>query len=468
MSTNIPSRSMCCVSFLGIKKDFFMHEHAPSYFNASQWSTEYTPMPVVTEAAVMRRERPRSLREEIAHFQTNWEEEGLPHNWADLPGIGFDTKMQVGFLEKSLSQSNSPASQAERLGVWHRGTAAELNAFSREYLQRNEIVYPISLTIENRDGVKRVVNSLHGGGKLLAETVSKTERNGSVYDVLVNRAETFFLSAPDGSIGMMVSPSGSSGMKDREGNTIFFPHSMTFLWEKRGEEIFGFGIQTDFSNAEHREVLQRLTGVPIATDAADEAYVRAAGFFSAVDVDEHGIRSMKDVVDSMRDTRFDQTGGSLHAYKDILWKDVYAAMKKDKKLWEVDAKTQEIIDEFTDFANSEQWSYKILQQALAITVLRMSKLIRGEKSLPKGLLKQGDTIFPISFGDVFEDMTKIPGCAGAGMGKGNSPSYIESIIKRFVISGESGMNSICNHCGNALECGVCVGCTQSVPVATNI
>lgn len=428
------------------------------YANFLAWEI-HRPDSVVPENRVYKEQLQNPLLQELQHFETNWQKEGLPRNWKDLPGIGFMIQAQMGYLKGALTPTDTSSMRDKKISNWLIETEADIKGFRREYLSEDDLVYPSSLTIERRGGRDRVINTLHGGGKLLEETISAKERNGVVRQTFLEKFEPFFLSAPNGSIAVMVSPSGWSGMTDEKGSTIVFPHSHTFIWQKRGSNIEGFAIQTDFTNKEHRVFLKKL-GKQVADDAPVTDYISSIGFFRADEKDLHGISEIRDVIDTMRDARFEESVGSLYAYKNHLWKDVYGEIENEEKLWEVDEKTQAMIADFKHFAHSQSWDYETLQKALAVTILRISKHMRWAKQEPKQFSKGGDDIFfSISLGDVFEDVRNIPGCAGGGLGKRQKGFFYDSLLQS-VSTTDMGKNEsgICNDCGKAEECGVCASC----------
>lgn len=413
------------------------------------------PRPDVLETTTegMKRQFDReTLAGEVSYIDSHLVQEGLEEGWEKLSGTGFSTENQITFLHSALADTTY--SPQERLRNWLVGTEAELKGFVREYLEKKDngdenLSFPVSYAIKERGGRMRMINTFHGSSKLLEQTVSKTERNGAVWDVLVHKIEPFFLDAPDGSIAYFISKDGLSGMKDDKGNELIFPHSFTYAMQKRGDEVVGIGIKNDFSAKEHNAFIKRMTGESLSEDASDEEYVRAVGMYRSDEVDKHGIATLEDVVNNMRDARFDVSGGKLSVYKKQMWNQVYKDISRMDDLWEIDNESQQKIKEFLDFAESGQWDDPTLQKAMALTILRVKRIQEARFITSQGVVWPQATKL---YGDDVRAIQAAAGCAGVA---------VESITDRFAVrSGDVVKSGFCRGCGAIAECGICEGCHQ--------
>ena len=360
-----------------------------------------------------------SLRDEMSHLRHNWQREGLPFDWRYLDGIGFHTRTQVDMLYASIDGIVDPAVKQIRINEWIRQTEQDIKGFNLEYLAEG-LTFPIYYRQEIVDGHRTIVAPLYGN-KPMIELTSEKERNGVVKATLVKKIEPYLLYAQDGSIAVMTSPAGWSGLVMENGEEITYPDSQTYIWQKKGPEVVGFTIRTDLSLAEHKEFLKRQFGIELAPDATVTDYVAAVGFLNARD--NPGV-DIADVVDTMRDTRFDMTGGSLQAYKNRLWQEVYRDLNNRDALWQFDTTTAKFVAEFADFIQSDNWTRREMEEALATTILRIAKHLRGDIITDKQKEERayrseyGGAL--LSYGAVYQDAQELEGCAGGG-GAGDNP-----------------------------------------------
>jgi len=384
------------------------------------------------------------LGRELRHLKQNWSREGLPHNWYDLPKTGFMIKAQMDLLNSSAKD------------IWLQQTKEDIKGFKLEYLCEG-LVFPLYYDTDIVNGRKRMTAPLYGN-KLMVDTVSIEERKGAVKTTLADKIEPFLLTAPDGSIAVMTSPSGESGLKDESGRKIIFPDSQTYIWQKKGDGIVGFTIRTDFENKEHGELLKRLGAYELKDNASVEIYVENAACISS----NEKKMDIKDVVDIMRDVRFDNSGGSLFAFEDRMWSEVYQDLERKDDLWQFDEKTKQMVEEFKDYvlSSGDMLSRRQVQEALAATVLRIAKFLRGNKKRINLNEYNIEERRRGSYGMVLEDVQSLPGCAGGGKKTDSiSPRGINIRDYKFDQSGP------CKMCGSDVlcgPCGVCESCNDEI------
>ncbi len=363
----------------------------------------------------------RSLSDEIDYLRANWKQEGLPFDWASLPDTGFQMHRQTALLREELTESFD---LREGLDRWLDKTREDVKGFVLEYLNQG-LVFPIFLRKRIVDGQERIVAPLYGD-KLLVDTVLEEERGGVVKKTLEETTEPLLLNARDGDIVAQTSPDGFSGLKDAKGREIVYPDSQTYIFQVRGDDIVGFTIRTDFKIEEHREMLRRLTGKMI--DPNTSAYDLLKEVVH-IDRDNSNIGTIENVIGVMRDVRFDHSGGSLNAFKNRMWNEAYRDIKRRDELWRFTETTKKIFDEFRDLVLTENLTEYQIKEALAVTILRMAKFIRGERgpfmqireNTQRSVLKEE----PVFHGALLKEIQEIPGCAGGG-----GASSISSITPR--------------------------------------
>lgn len=399
-----------------------------------------------------------SLAKEIGYFCQNWQTEGLPWDWADLPGTGFQIQTQLNLLFPELRNINSEEKKREKINQWLSQTSEDIKGFALEYLALG-LVFPIFYKIDWVDGEKRIVAPLYGNKKM-ADTVSWDERNGMVKKTLLEKIEPFLLNAPNESIAVMTSPSGWSGLKDGKGKEIVYPDSQTYIFQKKDEEIVGFTIRTDFSYGEHREFLKRADNKELTLNSSVSDYVSSV-VLKERNSELNNLQNIEDVVDLMRDVRFDLSGGSLFTYKKRFWAEVYSNLERRDELWKFDEHTQKIVTEFKEFIMSSELSMEQIKEALAVTILRVAKFLRGEKKQRRPIESSFIPVsLDISYGKILSEVQEIPGCAGGG-----NTGLVNSLTPRLgeTIFGEDfgyefDQDGPCKTCGADVKCGPCGIC----------
>lgn len=370
----------------------------------------------------------------IDYFDTNWGKEGLPKDWFNLKKkVGFSMNSQMALLENTDRGS---------VTEWSEKTIQDIKGFALEYLSTH-LVYPCRYE-KDPENPGRLINPQYGMADMV-ETVSEKERNGSVFDTL-SKMKAFFLSddTPDGSIAVMTSPKGPSGLTTDDGQPINYPDSYFFIMQKNGDVVTNFTIKTDFHLHECREALYRLTGIELSASAGIEEYVRAIARFRPGE--ENDIQSVSDVVRVLQTVRKDQ--GSDLAFKTTEWEEVYADLKQEDKLYNFNSDTNRLLEEFEAYCTSESRTESELRKALAATILRISKLLLSDQpnQIERRVLQDMEplTYYRVigpprmnTYGAVLDEVARRPGCAGGGDSI-YSPAAVavDSITPRLGIIGD--------------------------------
>lgn len=412
-----------------------------------------------------------SLSWYIDHFDKHWQEEGLPKDWYNLKKkVGFSMDTQMHLLKDTDSSSVS---------LWAEQTKRDALGFCLEYLS-GKLVYPFLYEQDLISG--EYVDPKYK--KSILSGVSERERGGQVKRSLASIQE-FFLSpyTPDGSIAIMTSPKGETGLTTDDGEAIHYPDSYFLVFVKDGNTMKGCTIKTDFSLAESREVIQKLTGKTLTENASVEEYVASVAFLRPWDNpwEKGNISVVGDVLPMLKNVR--SPSKKEFAFEDKTWREVEKDIERGEQLYNFNQTTQDILDEFTQYVTTNpNVSVLDLRKAVAATLLRLSKLFLTDKSsLPVDI---GSSTYAlrassasdgerdvnkqyVTFGTILNKVATIPGCAGGGSEKGRR-TWMNSLTPRDGTLDKT-LCCTCPFCGEQVEATIsggrisCPECNNSAP-----
>lgn len=384
----------------------------------------------------------------VKHFDRNWRQESLPQEWHNLKGlkgkhIGFSMKSQMELLDDPTNQ--------DEVASWTQKTKQDLLGFKLEYLS-DHIVYPCKYERSATDRT-RLENSLYGNADMV-ETVSASERNGSVVRGLKDM-KSFFLDedTPDGSIAVMTSPVGPSGLKTDDGKDIRYPDSYFFIMQKEGDTVNNYTLKTDFTIPECREALYQLTGQRLDPTAPLEAYVETIAKIKPGDQDAKP--AVSDIVGALELVRPEYAFKPEGKNEKTPWSEVYADILQGEALYEFNHKTQEMIEEFEAYCLEGNHTKEDLKKATAATILRMSKVFFDEEQKPQqtsGTMEMSTWIdiqkrpLVSSFGGALDAAAERPGCAGGGDSDSKKSIWTNSVTPRLGKSEEDEYGSLDFEC----------------------
>ena len=371
---------------------------------------------------------PQTLEDHITHFDSNAENEGLPQDWWNLRGkVGFSMKTQMNLLQDISANSLSGFAQKNEQDLKH---------FCLEYLSKH-LVYPFQYTLSPQ--TNEVIDPKYG--KDMKDIVSNDERKGSVKRVVeAIRDDALSSITPDGTLYGYASPLGPTGLKTDDGRDITYPDSYWFFFQKQGDQLVGCTIKTDFSLDEVRKGVKALTGIHLAGDAPLEAYTLNS--FRHTPQSEFGVRSISDLVGKLAQIDSQNIRRSTYAFENVTWLSVYQDIEKRDALYQFNTEAQKRMDELTVYTKSGDHAKLDLQKALAATFLWISRLFIEDQQAPQQNVMQTPTrrdVFVVStrmsFGQILNEVEKIPGCAGGGK-RGNSifdtgRTILESLTPRL-------------------------------------
>jgi hypothetical protein len=363
--------------------------------------------------------------------------------WYLLPGTGFWVKEQVAQLMRNVTSAGRDAFPTVLKREFSK-VKEDTNAFEREYLKQM-VNLRWNLAIGEVDGKQRITCPDYGNGTLESVT-SKDEREEVVYDTLFGNkergivgVEEQIINAPVGTLAVMVSPEGWSGLKDAAGNHIRYPESQIYAIMKLADgklQAYTFRYKANISQ---NEALQRSLGLTVHEETDQKERIKNTFKNFAIITPEDAaqsekdgkrpIKGFKDVVDLMQKG----VGGREEAYEGKTFADMHAFLEHPERFAGRHPLTEKLIQRFEDYARwrlAQGGAYKEietdLQIALAFNPTQLGKLYREEgkvtvvddgTGLRESIAEQKLMNFiqqhgGINYLDEAAHLQELPGCAG--------------------------------------------------------
>jgi hypothetical protein len=356
--------------------------------------------------------------------------------WYHLPGTGFWVIEQIDQLMRDGEISN--------VGV-------DTRFFVDEYMEQMANLR-WNLSIGEVAGKKRIICPDYRN-RTLESTTSKDERDGVVHETLFGNKEKGIvgieeqiINASVGTMVIIVSPEGWSGLKDADGKPIRYPESQTYcILKLPGGRLHSYTLRSK-ANILQNEVFQRSLG--LRTPEIKDQKERIKTVFKNVAIitpevsdqaEQDGrkpIRTFEDVIDLMQDS----VGGRAEAYEGKTYDDMRAYIRNPENFTKRHPLTEPLIKRFEDYA---RWRFAKggryddivtdLQIALAFNPMQLGKLYREERtvtivdeengmrgnSMREALAKERLVRFTqmpggINYQMELKKLQELPGCAGGG------------------------------------------------------
>lgn len=229
--------------------------------------------------------------------------------WWLLPGTGYDVRGQINELIR-----------AGDIEMFIEKTEQNIKHFVLEYpLQR--LAFPIFLNIEDRNGQNRLTAPRYGN-EIYEDLISEQERAGSVKRS-VKQIEDFLIHAPIGSMAVLVSPPGWSGLDDRQGGQIVLLDNQIYILKKTQKGVEGRTIRTDLSLEESEEFLERLESLAVDPKTLQTKedriinVVSSPAFFTYSE-DENTFEAVVNLIKKVKRSNFAYQGrGFAEIYEDL-------------------------------------------------------------------------------------------------------------------------------------------------------
>lgn len=366
----------------------------------------------------------------ISYFDSNWQKEGLPRDWYNLRSR--QNQKKVGFMMKRQMDALKDPSKREEVLDWAKKTRRDLQGFKLEFLS-DHIVYPRKyqiITTGKPDEPYRIEDPMYGKSKDsrytyadIEEVVSEEERKGSVKWAM-REIKSFLSTAPEGSMTVLTSPLGPTGLKTDMGEKGEIEYEDTYFFvgvKISPTEIMNYTIKTDFTLKDARAVISQLTGTELPQDASLEEY---AYTLAKIKPGERGIKNIFDIVDILKKVHPDAPFVEKQSRKITDWKEVYDDIVHGEDLYNFDKETTAIIDDFSTYAEAEVVRSKLdHQKGISATILNMAKHFftteqtDQHKKHRKMTPQQWYRLVPGgggNFGSILTQTTLRLGCSGGG------------------------------------------------------
>ncbi|MCL6096216.1 MAG: hypothetical protein M1444_00830 [Patescibacteria group bacterium] len=351
----------------------------------------------------LEQQRQGPLGQQIDHFDKNYQKEGLSRDWWNINDVGFSMKRQMDLLQRSDPMSVSK---------WAEQTERDFLGFALEYLVKRK-VFPFEYRVEGG----RFIDEKYGNREML-EMIDPREREGVVLET-ARQAKRQLLEGNDVAI---VSPKGKAGIAMDDGREIEYPDTMVFYMQRKGDKIIGTGFSLGFNLEEARQLVEKLTGKTIPKTASAVDCVKELATFG----EESEIKSPYDLIEVVKTIK-----------DEARLSGIVTDLGRRETLYNFDIETRKIIQEFKDYVTFQELSELEIQKAVTATLLRLSKYMldnqRKGNDISSKVKKEEMRFLPTTYGQIMDEVRKIPGCAGGG----GSTSSISSIINRSVNLGLS-------------------------------
>mgnify|MGYP001604765724 FL=1 len=275
-----------------------------------------------------------------------------------LKKSGFNVLLQIEGLAVS-----------QNIDEFLQKAEADLKGFHYEFLAREPILRH-TYEIKELNGTKRVTSPKYADVPL-DDVTSGAEREGALksgVDTLVQNLPE----APVGSLFVLTSPSGWSGLVSPEGKEYVYPESQTYIYKKTSKsEIEAITLRSDMTLPEH----ERLLGITPANDQSIRERVKTvASTVSYIPPSEEATfkETAKTISKIMSTNNVWIDANQTHTLEDIL-----EAIDSRHNQDELEENTQQAIEDYKDFVrqNIAEVSNESLKEAaiaLGKTVMRIS------------------------------------------------------------------------------------------------
>jgi len=437
-----------------------------------------------------------SLQEEVTRIKSEPLQSNTP--WYYLAGTGFYVREQIAQIMRGLhgevtqNKKLSDVIDGEMLKV-----REDITSFEQEYL-RQLLLLPITLERRVIDGKESIVAPKYNG-KLWKYAVTHEERSGAVYQTLFDSSsegkkcvQDWLLVSKPGSMAIMISPSGWSGVEDAQKNKIVYPETQLYVWQIQADgQPKGFAFRYNPSFAQNVEFQKRLGLPEIPVEETPENVMAMVRNVAFLEPDNGIINNFQDVVTLMQDIK-----GSSIAYQGKSFDEIRKLLTEPGILWNHDERTLSLIEEFQNFARLElshinSDTERCLQIGLAVTVLQITNNYKRKlhetnsanyiestnlRRTVRNELPIGAFFFRMNYQEEAQELKKMPGCGGGGLkleeetDNGLGLTRINSAINRAgKIEGENSTGDYefdhegtCVKCGNGPldlgPCDICFSC----------
>ena len=315
------------------------------------------------------------------NFKKTLLSESLGTDWIESLGkCEFQPQATINRFNRLLNEENDEKGFTREvlLQQFIHEVTQDFRGFSQEFVDKTGLTPTNYTGITDEKGEFHLYGGSYGGESLfdqpalyaVVNMINNHERSGGVKKAW-QKVERYAAELPSGSLIMMTSPNGPSGLYNENGEQFIYADSRTYLFEVDQEKtesgkiirrLHSVDVQSDFTIDEHR----RLVGLENNEDPNDiVASVRA---FVPQSNEKFSVR---DGIKRMKLVRKDQDNGDL-IYQNRTFDEVLAEAK-DQSLLELDEKYRSLLTDFTravmHFGSDEHFSLESIKEALTMLIL---------------------------------------------------------------------------------------------------
>lgn len=174
-----------------------------------------------------------------------------------LPQTGFEMKNQIDMWTRTINQSiRKGVPPREIIQDLVDRNAEDMGRFVEEYIYQN-LALNIPVKFGQVGGEKRFVPKNYGCG-LYLDTITDQEREGATKSSIA-KVEKFLTKAPIGSMAIVASPSGWSGMLHANGTMMYHGDSQTYIFRVNEDgALEAVTLRTDMTLEENEQLVEEL------------------------------------------------------------------------------------------------------------------------------------------------------------------------------------------------------------------
>lgn len=406
-----------------------------------------------------------------APIRTNYPEKSRPipqsEKWWLLPN--FDIEGEIDCLFKIGDQKQTEGlDRKAALDEGLKEVRGNLIGFKLEFLMQEALLpNPVA---QNREG--HLINAI--SGQRILPMITEDERCGAVYDSFT-AVEDFFKGSENGSMAIIASPPGPSGLKDSFGRAITYPDHQMYMFRKN--EIGKMEAFTVVSDMNYQQTLdfmeimgkdRKLFGVGKTEEEKLAAVVRNAVFLPPT---LQGANRFEDIISNMQTAMgtdvvrvVEQLDPETGTKKKVnrTFAEVYQKLALGERLLSLDSDCERVVGGFEEFTRGvlellpRDFVRRDIEIKLWQTINEMYLAVKG-KRVPVNLDPRN---IQSRYRASAMAISMISGCSGGGMGGMETPFG----IRRISLGSELSLGKkSCDGCkqekeARELVCGYCKNC----------
>lgn len=359
-----------------------------------------------------------------------------------LPKTGFDIRRQIE-MWVSHAQDSDGLTPKQNIEILVNKDLEDAANFIQEYMYQ-KLVLNIPVSLKIIEGEARLGPTRYND-KPYVETITDKERNGSVKESIVE-VENFLVNSPRGSMAIIASPPGWSGLTYHDGLPLEHRDSQTYVFRISEIGILeAVTLRSDMDLAQNEDLIRALSkregsDIEFDPDATEKDriinVVRKPVFLTGGEK----FHQFEHVVDAIREVK-----GSSNAFEEKeedgkklearTFEEILTSLADRKNLFKLSEKAQELLSKYKEVVAEEindlsPESFKKMAIALGKTIL---EIFDSEKDQAAAQNHSGTTKVvytspstPNPYQNTLEELQRVGGCAGGmcGIGSNQTPPQV--------------------------------------------